>query len=101
MPDRDKVIKGLEHCSEDGCEGCPYEPDCMMADGFSELARDVLELLKEQEPIKPKRTVDEHGQVLSCGNCGAWFEVQSQKYRNVINDLFALVRSIKGDDEND
>lgn len=46
MPDMDKVIKALEHCSEDGCEGCPYEPDCLMADGFSELARDALELLK-------------------------------------------------------
>ena len=53
MPDREKVIKALEHCSEDGCEGCPYEPDCLMADGF-ELARDALELLKEQEPDQSK-----------------------------------------------
>ena len=49
MTDREKVIKGLEHCSEDGCKDCPYETDCIMADGFSELAKDVLELLKEQE----------------------------------------------------
>ena len=44
-PYREKVIDGLEHCAEDGCKGCPYEPDCKMADGFSELAKDALELL--------------------------------------------------------
>lgn len=49
MIDREKVIKGLEHCSEDGCKECPYEQDCTMADGFSELASDALALLKEQE----------------------------------------------------
>jgi hypothetical protein len=49
MPDMEKVIKGLEHCSEDGCKGCPYEQDCKMCDGFSDLAKDALELLKEWE----------------------------------------------------
>ena len=54
MTDREKVINGLEHCSEDGCVGCPYYHDCTMADGFSELAKDVLELLKEQEKMRCK-----------------------------------------------
>lgn len=82
MIDREKVIKGLEyHLSEitigKKCFQCPYFGDnpCEQI-----LIASALELLKEQEPIEPKRTVDEHGQVLSCGNCGEWFEVQSQKY---------------------
>lgn len=66
MPDREKVIKGLEHCSEDGCEGCPYEPDCLMADGFSELAKDALELLKEQEA---KSAIIEGSDVAHVGRC--------------------------------
>ena len=40
----------------------------------------ALCLLKAQEPVKPKREVNENGQILSCGNCGAWFAVQKQKY---------------------
>lgn len=49
MNDKDKVISGLEHCSEDGCQGCPYETDCKMADGFSDLAKDALELINYQD----------------------------------------------------
>jgi hypothetical protein len=49
MQDRERVIKGLEHCSEDGCKDCPYETDCNYI-GFTDLAKDALELLKEQEP---------------------------------------------------
>lgn len=40
-------------------------------------AKTILELLKLQEPT---RKVNENGQILSCGNCGAWFIVQKQKY---------------------
>jgi hypothetical protein len=58
MPDMEKVIKGLEHCSEDGCKGCPYEQDCKMCDGFSDLAKDALELLKEWENAELTATVD-------------------------------------------
>lgn len=49
MNDKDKVISGLEHCSEDGCKGCPYEQDCKMCDGFSLLAKDALELIYYQD----------------------------------------------------
>lgn len=73
MPDREKVIKGLEHCSEDGCKDCPYETDCIMADGFSELAKDVLELLKIQETARAIREFsngDKDGSWwYECGNC--------------------------------
>lgn len=56
MPDREKVIKGLECCSAmsgDECRRCPYSSDCrdeILPVGMVHLANDALELLKEQEP---------------------------------------------------
>lgn len=57
MIDREKIIKGLECCSESsgyGCNYCPYGDECrklpMM--GCAHLCRDVLELLKEQQEQK-------------------------------------------------
>ena len=52
MPDRDKVIKGLECCSHtDGtnCIYCPY--DMRDTDCTALISMDVLALLKEQESI--------------------------------------------------
>lgn len=63
MPDREKVIKGLEHCSEGvvGCQKrCPYKSDFYCR---SNLARDALSLLKEKEPL----TVHDPGAI--CPNC--------------------------------
>lgn len=57
MPDMEKVIKGLEHCSEDGCKDCPYDPDCTMCDGFTLLAKDTLELLKEYENLEKRHEI--------------------------------------------
>ena len=48
MNDKDKVISGLEHCSEDRCKGCPYDPDCTIYNGFSDLAKDALDLINYQ-----------------------------------------------------
>ena len=59
MPDREKVIKGLECCMVgDGhspkCELCPYttigDDTC---DSMGALFGDALALLKAQEPVKP------------------------------------------------
>lgn len=50
---REKVIRGLECCTKDECECCPYENVCYGDDEvelFDTLARDALALLKEQEP---------------------------------------------------
>lgn len=50
MPDREKVIKGLECCikrdpdDQTRCGECPYESACL-----NRLKIDALELLKEQE----------------------------------------------------
>ena len=61
MPDREKVIKGLECCDCDldhayfnSCFKCPYEEDNQcggMGLCTSLLAHDALALLKEQEPV--------------------------------------------------
>ena len=65
MPDREKVIKGLEchkramygEVDEHGlaCNTCPYrdmESTCRSTTE-GQLIEDVLTLLKEQEPVKP------------------------------------------------
>ena len=53
MPDREKVIKGLENCITgfDCPPECPYLDDCndLIKPMFVELAKDALALLKEQE----------------------------------------------------
>lgn len=54
---REKVIKGLEHCSNKSfCnDSCPYssilrDPNFGIDECMTQLAHDALELLKEQEP---------------------------------------------------
>ena len=70
MPDREKVVKGLECCCLPGgrCNKCPY----VIVEGFAEctsaLAKDALDLLKEQEPVKPIPPTDE-SEMWRCGNC--------------------------------
>ena len=52
MIDREKVIKGLEHC-DFGASGFCYEKECpyyQSHDCTDELKNDILALLKEQEP---------------------------------------------------
>ena len=52
MPERGKVIKGLEHCRKTSCESCPYNatdvknsnPICLI----NEMLSDAITLLKEQ-----------------------------------------------------
>ena len=66
MPDREKVIKGLEHCSfgeNRGCAGCPYNDECGdwgRDAGVGSLCTDALALLLEQEPV------------VFCGDCKYW-----------------------------
>ena len=52
MPDREKVIKGLECCtSEQACKGCPYsQSETGHLCSFNCL-HDALAMLKEQEGI--------------------------------------------------
>lgn len=69
MPDLEKVIKGLACRLECGCMNedhcnpeCPYLGDPRACYGLDE---DALALMKEQEPVIPKR----FGVSWFCGNC--------------------------------
>lgn len=67
MPDREKVIKGLEHCDFGDfatCHECPYyqSHDCT-----DELKNDILVMLKEQETAN----------VYKCPNCGTWVSAEN------------------------
>ena len=59
MPDREKVIKGLECCtSGEFClSDCPYFKEVAMTDGrcITALQADALALLKEQEAREKNR----------------------------------------------
>ena len=78
MIDRERVIQALERCI-DGCSNeCPYEYGGAVTLEYcrADLMRDALELLKEQEPVKPKKWVPK-GQVFArvmgwyCPKCDA------------------------------
>ena len=71
MPDRERVIRGLEVClaadltkDENPCAPCPYFFDGMCQ---NTMKKDALVLLKEQEPVKP---YDNPLGYYRCGNCG-------------------------------
>lgn len=72
MADLDKALKGLEHCGQPTeCAGCPYATG--MAGGcFTRLKMDALELLKEQEPVKPRYEDFFGDRVARCGNCNGY-----------------------------
>lgn len=71
MPDREKVIKGLECCSAmsgEECRECPYGHECRDADlpyGMPHLAAEALTLLKEQETANTGRC-----RIFQCKKCG-------------------------------
>ena len=65
MPDREKVIKGLENCKEGGsCDGCQYNFQSSRC--IFRLHEDALALLKEQEAVEPVLEQD----FMVCGECG-------------------------------
>ena len=76
MPDREKVIKGLETCIWFGtgmvyeCTGCPYDTEELVAKCVTKMQEDALELLKEQEPIAPVVVSHSRGIAYNCGACG-------------------------------
>lgn len=60
MADREKVIKGLEYCSEGNCLGndCPYKKYQATEWCRSVLEKDAIKLLKEQQhwiPISERK----------------------------------------------
>ena len=74
MTDREKVIRAYECCKNSYdriCEKCPYEKDCCH-DGIPMFViKKMVELLKEQEAVKP--VLDEQtGRIWLCGKCGSY-----------------------------
>ena len=84
MVNREKVIKGLELCTErslDCAAYCPYinaSHDWMTCTDV--LMTDALALLKEQEAVKPVVDID----TWTCGNCGHTLEHQKLLGDNVL-----------------
>lgn len=87
MPDREKVIKGLQCCNYYGFhEDCPYDKKdpneeqdttCMM-----DLMRDALALLKEQDAVEPRPAILDiykSAKLYHCGICSELI-VENQKY---------------------
>ena len=63
MPDREKVIKGLEQCKEGGsCDGCQF--DIQSSKCIFLLHEDALALLKEQ------KNASKRNPVIVCPHCG-------------------------------
>ena len=79
MTDREKVIKGLEHCGQPTvCDGCPYDSE--VGGCFTKLKEDALALLKEQEPKPVKVTKNSYNyEFYDCPNCGRGFELTYYK----------------------
>ena len=74
MIDREKVIKAYKCCKNSFdriCEKCPYEKDCCH-DGIPMFViKKMVDLLKEQESVKPEK--EHSGSGITwwnvCGNC--------------------------------
>ena len=60
MIDREKVIKGLEHCvSEGDCRGCPYFKEILDSKIICPCRADALAVLEEQDSLLGiQQTVD-------------------------------------------
>ncbi len=73
MPDREKVIKGLECCCVyiEKCDECPYmaaRDERLIWCHGREMEKDALALLKEQDAIEPKKQIEE-AEWIVCGHC--------------------------------
>ncbi len=89
IPDRAKVMKALEHCATDiPCSGQKFR-DCVYRqtygdECFRKITSDALELLKEQEPVKPVCDID----TWTCGKCGCKLEHQEMHGEILFHDIY-------------
>lgn len=70
MVDRKRVMQWLETCAN-GCEdGCPYEYKNLVyrVECKADLMSDALELLREQEPVRPVKQIEQTEWTV-CGHC--------------------------------
>ena len=69
MPNREKVLKALEHHKETAvCNGCPYAEDNDTTQGYCPVYDDAIALLKEHE--KPDCEHAEHDGIGCLGYAG-------------------------------
>ena len=88
MIDREKVIKGLEciggymHMANNPCTDCEYNECQTYAICVGEVARDALELLKEQEAKMPIVRENSYGwKFYYCPRCGKeFYQNRKQKF---------------------
>ena len=81
MPDREKVIKALEHCATgtNSCDKCPMKSECRgltnkaMVAAIDLLRRDEIQLKCKDEIIKAADKMLK--KPVYCPNCGALVEV--------------------------
>jgi hypothetical protein len=75
MNKREKVIKGLECCKEENCNGidCPYSMNYMC---FPQIAEDALALIRELEDA-----VKEHPKVILCRSA----DIPASRFRRTRN----------------
>jgi len=82
MDGKEKIVKGIEIHEKKHCLECPY----VEAEGGTDtwclrgLHRDMLAMLKAQEPVKPVLDID----TWKCGNCGHTLEHQELLGDNVL-----------------
>lgn len=67
MTDREKVIEGLEYCSEGCSSNCPY---FTIEKCTHVMASKVLQILKKQDPVPPNWMQNENGIWNTCKRCG-------------------------------
>lgn len=78
MPDREKVIKGLENCLhyKGHCLDCPYNsPNCQ-----NDVLNDALALLQEQKAEPLSHMTDDSDLYFTCGKCGHIIWSESYKF---------------------
>ncbi len=79
----EKVVKGLQHCFDTKCEGCPYLKKTSCLD---QLKNDALELLKARQWISVKdRLPVKTGEYIVCGidEDGDYFVTSDQWFDTV------------------
>ena len=88
MTDRAKTIKALECCVANCKKDCPYWGHCHHdPEGVSlQFLEDALELLREQEPVKP--IFDEQDVSGRCGVCGHALNHQSMVGNVLVDEWF-------------
>ena len=80
MVDRENVIEALERCINGNHDGCQYKYGgaATFEHCRSDLMRDALALLKEQEAVEPKWFRDMHNPA-GAFRCGACEEIIVEK----------------------